>query len=227
VEETVIHFIDLPEGEDYVWLADGKWQATVRHPSGRKMTKTDALKRVVEAWGDETERSFRMGDVPAERGRGLTVQQWHDRWIKARNVAATTAHEERLRLDRYVLPRWGTWPLRSIGRIDVQAWVTDLGRERGAHVTFGCYQVLRKMLIDAELEGFLSVSPCRKIDLPKLERPRRGGCRARSTTDCCWPSTVLRRATSGGRWSPSPATRDCAPANWPGWTSGQSTSSGA
>jgi integrase len=149
----------------------GKWQATVRHPSGRKMTKTDALKRVVEAWGDETERSFRMGDVPAERGRGLTVQQWHDRWIKARNVAATTAHEERLRLDRYVLPRWGSWPLRSIGRIDVQAWVTELGRERGAHVTFGCYQVLRKMLIDAELEGFLSVSPCRKIDLPKLERP--------------------------------------------------------
>jgi integrase len=103
------------------------------------MTKTDALKRVVEAWGDETERSFRMGDVPAERGRGLTVQQWHDRWIKARNVAATTAHEERLRLDRYVLPRWGSWPLRSIGRIDVQAWVTDLGRERGAHVAFGCY----------------------------------------------------------------------------------------
>lgn len=149
----------------------GKWQATVRHPSGRKLTKTDSLKRVVEAWGDGMERSFRIQDVPTERGRNVTVRQWHDRWTAARNVAATTAHEERLRLEKYVLPHWGTWPLRSIGRIDVQAWVTELGRERGAHVTYGCYQVLRKMLADAELEGLLPASPCRKIDLPKLERP--------------------------------------------------------
>lgn len=149
----------------------GKWQATVRHPSGRKLTKTDALKRVVEAWADETESAMRNGEIRSERGRGVTVQQWHDRWIKARNVAATTAHEENLRLARYVLPHWGAWPLRSIGRIDVQSWVTQLGRERGGHVTAGCYHVLHKMLGDAELEGILPASPCRKIDLPKLERP--------------------------------------------------------
>lgn len=149
----------------------GKWQATVRHPSGRKVTKTDALKRVVEAWAAETEAAIRNGEIRSERGRGVTVQQWHDRWIEARNIAATTAHEENLRLSKYVLPEWGPWPLRSIGRIDVQAWVTRLGRERGPNVTHGCYHVLHKMLSDAELDGMLSVNPCRKIDLPKVEKP--------------------------------------------------------
>ena len=152
-------------------LPSGKWQATVRHPSGRKVTKSDALKRVVQAWAAETESAFRNGEIASERGRGVTLRQWHDRWIKARNVAKTTAHEENLRLAAYVLPHWGSWPLRSIGRIDVQAWVTGLGRERGAHVTYGCYHVLHKMLADAELEKLIPANPCRKIDLPKMEKP--------------------------------------------------------
>ncbi|MGZ6776910.1 MAG: tyrosine-type recombinase/integrase [Blastococcus sp.] len=152
-------------------LPSGRWQATVRHPSGRKLTKSDPLKRVVQAWAAETEASFRNGELLSERGRGVTVQAWHDRWILARNVEARTAHEERLRLDKYVLPQWGAWPMRSIGRIDVQAWVTQLGRERGPNVAVGCYRVFHKMLADAELEGLLPTSPCRRIDLPKIQLP--------------------------------------------------------
>jgi integrase len=155
----------------YRKLSSGKWQATVRHPAGHKLTKTDPLKRVVQSWAQETEAAFRNGEIRSERGRDLTLQAWHDRWIKGRNVAQTTGHEEKLRLDRYVLPRWGSWPLRSIGRIDVQQWVTELGRERSAHVAVGCYRVLHKMLGDAELEGLIPATPCRKIDLPKLEKP--------------------------------------------------------
>jgi integrase len=152
-------------------LPSGRWQATVRHPSGRKMTKSDPVKRVVASWAAEQERAFRVGLVAADTGRTLTVRAWHDRWIAARNVAATTAHEERLRLDAYVLPHWGGWPLRSIGRIDVQAWVTALTRERGPHVTVSCYHALHKMLADAELEGLIPASPCRKIDLPRVDPP--------------------------------------------------------
>src|SRR3954469_11014128 len=112
-------------------LPSGRYQATVCHPSGRKITKTDRLKGVVTAWAAETEAALRNGEIRSERGRAVTVEQWHARWLAARNVAATTAHEEQLRWERYVRPQWGSWPLRSIGRIDVQAWVTKLGRERG------------------------------------------------------------------------------------------------
>jgi integrase len=152
-------------------LPSGRYQATVRHPSGRKITKTDRLKGVVTAWAAETEAALRNGEIRSERGRAITVEQWHTRWLAARNVAATTAHEEHLRWERYVRPQWGAWPLRSIGRIDVQAWVTKLGRERGAHVAFGCYLLLSKLLADAELEHLIPATPCRKIDLPRIEKP--------------------------------------------------------
>lgn len=152
-------------------LPSGKFQATVRHPSGRKITHTDPMKRVVQAWAAQTEAAIRNGQVTAERGRNVTVRAWHDRWVLARNVEETTAHEERLRLDAYVLPQWGSWPLRSIGRIDVQTWVTKLGRERGPNVTVACYHTLHKMLADAELEGLIPASPCRKIDLPRIDPP--------------------------------------------------------
>ena len=152
-------------------LPSGRWQATVRHPSGRKVTKSDPLKRVVQGWAAEAESAFRNGDVQSERGRGVTLEQWHTRWIRARNVEKTTGHNEKLRWDAYVRPYWGKWPMRSIGRIDVQAWVTGLGRERGPNVTAGCYHLLHKLLADAELEKLIPANPCRKIDLPKLEKP--------------------------------------------------------
>src|SRR5688500_12653536 len=107
-------------------LPSGRWQATVRHPSGRKVTKTDPLKRVVASWAAETESAIRNGTIASERGRGLTVRQWHRKWSESRNLAATTAHNEKLRWDAYVEPQWGDWPLRSIGRIEVQTWVTKL-----------------------------------------------------------------------------------------------------
>jgi integrase len=152
-------------------LPSGRWQATVRHPAGHRLTKSDPLKRIVQAWAAQTETQLRNGEIVAERGRGVTVQQWHDRWIAARRVEKTTAHEERLRLAAYILPRWGTWPLRQIGRIDVQTWIADLAKERGPHVTYGCYMLFSKMLGDAELEGLIPATPCRAIELPKIIKP--------------------------------------------------------
>lgn len=152
-------------------LPSGRWQATVRHPSGRKITKTDRLKTVVVAWGNETEAAYRNGEIRSQRGRDLTVGQWYGRWLAARNVAETTAHEEQLRWAKYVGPQWASWPLRSIQRIDVQGWVTSLGKERGPHVAFGCYLLLSRLLADAELDGLLPATPCRKIALPKIEKP--------------------------------------------------------
>ena len=36
-------------------LPSGKWQVTVKHPSGKRYTRTDPPKKVVMAWGLELE----------------------------------------------------------------------------------------------------------------------------------------------------------------------------
>lgn len=153
-------------------LPSGKWQATVRHPNGRKLTKSDPVKRVVIAWAQEMETAFRVGNAPSERGRRMTLGEWSGRWLAARNVEATTAAKDISQLRTHVLPKWEAWPLGSIGRLDVQAWVKDMGRAGvGPNTVGAAYRLLSGMLADAVLEGLIGASPCRQIDLPKVVKP--------------------------------------------------------
>ncbi|SNR32688.1 tyrosine-type recombinase/integrase [Blastococcus mobilis] len=153
-------------------LPSGKYQATVRHPAGHKVTRTDLLKRVVKAWADDLEAQFRRGVTETETGRKTTVGEWEARWTEARNVEANTAAKNASHMRTHVLPRWKTWPLASIGRLDVQTWVNDMTKAgAGADTVGGAYRLLSAMLHDAVLEGLLTASPCQEIDLPKVVKP--------------------------------------------------------
>lgn len=154
-------------------LPSGKYQATVRHPSGRRMTKTDPLKRVVKVWADAVEAGFRSGVVTtSESSRKMTVEQWARQWQSARRVEPGTAKKDASQIRTHVLPKWGSWPLYSIGRLDVQRWVREMSDAgHGANTVTGAYQRLAAMLSDAVLEGILAGSPCREIDLPKVVKP--------------------------------------------------------
>ena len=153
-------------------LPSGKWQATVRHPAGHKVSKTDPLKRVVQHWAEETEAAHRRGVSTAVAGRGLTVADWEAQWSAARNRDPITVKKNRSQLDRHVLPKWGTWPLSSITRLDVQTWVTGMTRAgTGAPTVIDAYQLLHALCGAAVTEGHLTISPCRDVELPRRARP--------------------------------------------------------
>jgi len=152
-------------------LKSGKWNVRVRHPSGKTICKTDPLKRVVVQWAADKEREFRTG-APLERAQKVTVGEWCERWLRTRRVEPTTAKKDASQLGAHVLPQWGDWPLASISRSDVQAWINDMdARGVGANTVTGAYHRLAAMLSDAVLEGLLASSPCREIDLPRVVRP--------------------------------------------------------
>jgi len=54
-------------------LPSGKWQATVRHPNGKRITKTHALKKVVADWGKDEEARYARGDIRDPRAGQITV----------------------------------------------------------------------------------------------------------------------------------------------------------
>jgi len=154
----------------YRKLPSGKHQFTVRHPSGRRESKAFDLKGMGKVWANEREASFRNG-TPVSASK-LTVEQWATRWLAARNVEPATAAKDASQIRTHVLPQWGSWPLQSIGRLDVQAWVRAMtAAGLGANTVTGAYQRLAAMLSDAVLEGVLAGSPCREIDLPKVVKP--------------------------------------------------------
>lgn len=150
----------------------GKWQATVRHPSGRKLTKTDVLKRVVEEWGEAKERELRFGATNRQARHRITVGEWYTRWVVMRSVETSTARKDEGRWRNHIEPYWSQWPLESITRRDVQEWIKDMDR-RGVPPTAvgGSYEYLSTILNGAVDEGFLAASPCRRIALPRRVKP--------------------------------------------------------
>lgn len=149
-------------------LRSGLWQATVYHPSGRRITRTDPLKRVVSQWARQTEAELARGVWRDPRAGRITLQKWYERWWEARVVEYETRRGDASTLTNYVLPQWGEWPLASIGRMDVQAWIRELEKEdTGPHAIRRSYNLLVKMLGDAVIEGLITETPCKRIDLPE------------------------------------------------------------
>lgn len=151
-------------------LPSGNFNAIVRLPNGKRLSKTDPRKGVVKAWADKTELAVRAGGVA--RDERLTYGEWHRRWWAMRSVEATTAKTNESHIRKRLLPHWQTYPLASIRRSDVQMWVNDMVRDGvGAPTVVATYHLLSAALSEAVLEGILPASPCQRITLPRVLPP--------------------------------------------------------
>jgi integrase len=148
-------------------LPSGKWQATVRLPSGKKTTRTDPLKRVVVDWAREEETRVARGEWRDQRSSRVDYQEWRDRWLAARVVEPETARRDKGTIANHLDPQWAGWRLPAITRIEVQGWVKRLDAAGvGAHAIRQAHNLLSTMLNAAVDEGIITANPCRRIDLP-------------------------------------------------------------
>lgn len=168
-------------------LPSGKWQATVRHPSGKRITKTDPLKRVVAQWATELEASFARGETRDPRAGRITVAEWYERWFAARGVDQNTRDKIRSGWETHCAEKWGSWPMDAITRMEAQQWVRELeskprARHRGrpagpdappisaatvhaiVHVMSALYEAAM-----AEHPPIVVTNPFAKLDLPRIE----------------------------------------------------------
>lgn len=126
----------------YRKLPSGKWQATVRGPDGRKHTSTDKLKSVVKTWAAEQESRFRQGDVRDPRAGEIRVGDWHARYAAASGVEVITAAKNASLWETHCKPKWATWRMGAVTRMEAMGWVaelraTRLARYRGRDVKPG------------------------------------------------------------------------------------------
>ncbi|MEV0968470.1 tyrosine-type recombinase/integrase [Microtetraspora glauca] len=148
-------------------LPSGLWQASVRLPSGKRVTKSDKLKKVVQQWATEQEALIAKGHRIDPRAGRVTLAEWHSRWSAARVVEDETRRHDETAWRLHVEPHWREWRLGDIGRIDVQSWVRTLQKNGvGPHAIRHAYNLLVALMGDAVIEGLAPVSPCQKIDLP-------------------------------------------------------------
>jgi integrase len=145
-------------------LKSGRWQATVRHPSGQRWSKSDPLKRVVVEWAAETESKMRRGEFVDPAGGRITLAGWREKWLKTRRVEIATKDKTDGWWRNHIEPAFGTWPLSSIQSWDVEAWVTDLGaREVGAETVRSSLRLLRQILRDAVKHKLIAANPAEGV----------------------------------------------------------------
>ena len=100
-----------------------------------------------------------------------TFGEWAARVEESRvdRRPSTRARDESV-MRSLVLPTFGSRSLGEIQPIDVRAWIANLVASSKAPTTIRkAYQLLSGVLEQAVTSGYIPRSPCRSIDLPRLE----------------------------------------------------------
>lgn len=155
----------------YRKLPSGKWQGIVKHPSGRRYTKSDPLKRVVVEWAGELEQQIRRGEFVDPNAGRITLEVWWGRWLSTRTVEKATAakHESQWRV--HVKPAFGSWPLASIQSWDVESWVSRMVKGGvGAETTAASLRLLGQLLGAAVRHRLIRGNPVDLVRAPPVPK---------------------------------------------------------
>lgn len=153
-------------------LPKGRFEARYRASDGRERSRRFPTKREARAYLDQVGVDRRAGTWHDPRAGRIPLAEWATQW------EATTVHlrpssraRDEAYLRNHVLPRFGPMRLDAIGVLDVQEWVADLSGSGLAPATVHkAYQTLSKVLRGAVDAGLLAQTPCRRIELPRIER---------------------------------------------------------
>lgn len=146
----------------------GQWQATIRHPSGQRFSRSDPLKKVVQVWADEQEAAMRRGDWVDPNAGKITLEQWREKWLKTRRVELATIERTESQWRKHIAPHFATWPIGHINSWDVEAWVTE--REAagvGAPTVKASLRLLGQMLRAAQKHRLLGADPTVGVEATK------------------------------------------------------------
>jgi len=121
-------------------LPSGKWQAVVvtplRLPNGRhkRITKTHALKSVVENWADIQEGAIAAGTWTSRQAvtakRDMTLGEYREQWVRTRIADGATSAKNESQWRTHIEPVWGGHPLSLITRPEIKAWVHRMHTEQ-------------------------------------------------------------------------------------------------
>jgi len=145
----------------------GKWQATVRHPSGQRFSHSDPLKVVVTQWALDTEAAMRRGDFIDPAAGKMTLSDWWVKWSSTRGVEVATVDKNLSWWRNHIEPAFGSWPLSSIHSWDVKEWVAKLRAKKvGPTTVASSLRLLTQILSEAAVHKLLASNPAALVSAP-------------------------------------------------------------
>lgn len=153
-------------------LDSGLWAATVRTPAGR-ITETRELKGAVKDWAENLEADINRGEFLDPRLAKHTVGEVWEKYGSARKLEQASRKRDASTWKNWVAPRWGSEPVGSILKPDIQAWVNELDEKLGpkkAWTAIAALNVLKATLELAVDAGWIRANPARKVKPPEPPR---------------------------------------------------------
>lgn len=152
-------------------LPSGKYRGLYRDSRGKKRSagsyahKAEAVRKAGAA--EEKARRNEWRDPDAAK---RTWGDWCDSWWPSRTVEGATLKTDAGRRDKYLLPKWGDWPLGAITRHEVKVWRGELRAEGVGNSTINRAVALLSVSLTAALDAeIIDVNPL--IQMKKLPEP--------------------------------------------------------
>jgi integrase len=159
-------------------------------PAGRERSKSFTRRKDAEAFLTEQEAAKLKGAwVDPRHGRTL-FRDWHAEWWPSLFLRPTTRARDATWYRLYVLSCFGDMPLDAIRQRDVRAWVTQLSQGLAPATVVKVYQLFAKVMTAAVDADMLTASPCRGIQLPKVEPEE---MRFLNPAEVAWLADTIRR----------------------------------
>jgi integrase len=147
------------------------WQARWRDPNGTDRAKNFTRKADAERYLIDLESSKLRGRYTDPRLSRTKVVDWLAEWQPTRtNLSPATRLRDEASIRNHVIPEFGNVAIGEIQPVHISQWVSSLNVSGLAPATtIKAYQLLAAALSSAVDNGLIPLSPCRKIELPRLE----------------------------------------------------------
>ncbi|MFE2999353.1 tyrosine-type recombinase/integrase [Nocardia sp. NPDC059246] len=145
-------------------LPSGRYRGVYRDANGQKRSAgiftTKEIARRKATAKEDSERENPTRPTPA-----LSWNEWLPRWTAQRTVEEGTLSIDTRRINKHLVPRWGSVLLTDITQPDVQEWVASL--PLAPTTVDKCYRLLSGSMKAARKANLIHENPCVDIKLPK------------------------------------------------------------
>lgn len=158
----------------FIEKRSGKYRARYRDLSGRMRSKTFTRKADAERFVREEAVSLERGAWIDPRSAEMTLAEWTETFMSlARRLADTTQQTYRRDLDRYVLPRFGSYRLGRLAALEIEEWLLDeIDAGIAPSSVHRHYRTLHRVLEVAVKNKRIASNPCAGVQPPSVPRRR-------------------------------------------------------
>jgi len=147
-----------------------RYDVRLRDPSDRLYSKSFRTKKDAIAYeaGERTDRARGLWVDP--RGATIPFEDWAKQWLDSDGAKRPkTKHTDRGIIDRELASVFGSRPIGSITRLDVQRLANDWA-ERFKPSTVHRYRAVLAAIMNAAVDSdLIGKSPCRNIRIPQIQ----------------------------------------------------------